>query len=93
MIDEEALSDASESNPEMGTVDFFTILLLDIPEFQDISERCMVEVGLSTVGNLLIVFKRHTNRDGKFCNDKIKVCLQPLGTSYIFVTKGHFTAT
>ncbi len=63
----DSLTDASESNPDISTVDAFTISLLDVKDFQNVESRCDIEPTLNDVGNLVLVFEAKSRRDSRYC--------------------------
>ena len=74
VVDIDAITDASDTNPDLQVVDSFTVQLLTVEELVNISDRCTVEVGLTSVGHLQIVFKSLLE-DAEFCFDASKVCV------------------
>lgn len=76
VVDVDAITDASETNPDLQVVDSFTLQLLQVEGLANITSRCIVEVGLTSTGNIQIVFKiKNLDEDADFCHQASKVCL------------------
>jgi hypothetical protein len=72
VVDVDAITDASVTNPDLQVVDSFTVQLLTVQELANISEQCSVEVGLTDVGHLQIVFKS-LSENAEFCFEASQV--------------------
>ena len=66
-MDLDAITDASDTNPDLQVVDSFTLALLEAEVLANISNRCSVEVGLTDTGHLQVVFNTLAAEFADFC--------------------------
>ena len=81
VLDIDALTDAAETNPDISTVDAFTVSLLDVNIFESVETMCNVEATLNDEGHLIVVFEARSRRDSSTCSNKARVS----GGSNIFL--------
>ena len=72
-IDRAALDEASADEPDVGTVDGFVERMVEADMFDDVAERCTLEVTLTDTSNLQIALTAIAMQDAEFCNQKSEV--------------------
>lgn len=73
VVDIDAITDASETNPDLQVVDSFTLQLLQVDELANISDSCAIEVGVTETGAVQLVFRSLSEEDTEFCFQASKV--------------------
>jgi len=73
VLDVDALTDAAETNPDIGTVDAFTVSLLDVNIFQSVEMSCDVEATLNDEGHLMVVFEAKSRSHSSTCSEAARV--------------------
>ena len=74
VIDRDALTDASETNPDIQTTDKFTLELLEAGVFQGLEDKCIVEVSLTDREDLQLTLTSTNDMYSEYCNSKSEVC-------------------
>ena len=72
-IDRAALDEASADEPDVGTVDGFVERMVEADMFDDVAERCTLEVTLTDTSNLQIALMAIAMQNAEFCNQKSEV--------------------
>ena len=72
-VDRAALDVASTSDPDLTTVDSFVERMVEADMFENVADRCTLEVSLTDTSNLQMALVSAAMDNAEFCNNKSKV--------------------
>lgn len=73
VIDQEALTDISESNPDMAKADEIALQIIESGLFQDVEGKCTIEVTVTDRNDIQLTLSAVEVGDSELCNNKSEV--------------------